>query len=331
MKFTVVIPVFNGEKFVSRSIQSVLNQTYPDVELIIVNDGSTDRSDEIIKKIIDGNPHRQIVYKAIENSGPSTARNVGIDLAQGDYICFLDSDDEYGSNLFSDLSEALHGEEICFFGWIEKNENGGAISFRYEDRFGYPPGTISGTEAARLKYNHDIWLCNCNEVYSLNFLRTNRLRYLEGVYSGEDSNFIYKCLLNAKRVTALQGDYFINYIRKDSLMHSSFSPRCLTDLTACENLYRYAVENNYDPELCDMFFTLYYNSRIYIAKRIVRSLGVMDGFRFCKLCRKYIPKLKKERKLLQTPKEKRENFLFKFKLPFFLIYKYYIRRNLGAL
>lgn len=327
MKFTVVIPVYNGEKFIERSIRSVLDQTYSDIELIIVNDGSTDGTEEVVREIIKTCTDREIIYKRIENSGPSTARNAGLELAQGDYICFLDSDDRYDKNLFTHLSGVLSGEDICFFGWEEINEVTGEKVFKYDDRFGYLDGTVTGKEAALKKFGNDIWLCNCNEVYSTELLKRNNIRYLEGVYSGEDANFIYKCLLNSDKVISLRGDYFINYIRPDSLMHSSFSTRSLTSFDAGRDLYNYVVENNFEPHICDAFFTDYFNCRISVAKRIARSLKWYQGFKFIRCCKKYIPKIKKERKLILTEKEKKENSAFRFKLIFFLIYKFYVYKK----
>ncbi len=327
MKFTVVIPVYNGEKFIERSILSVLNQSYVDVELIVVNDGSTDGTEDVVNRVIKDNAERKIIYKRIENSGPSTARNEGIGLAQGDYICFLDSDDQYDKNLFTDLSNVLNGEDVCFFGWEEIDEKSGEKVFKYEDRFGYPDGVISGKEAAILKFEHKIWLCNCNEVYSLDLLKRNNIRYLEGVYSGEDTNFIYKCLLSSDKVISLRRDYFINYIRSDSLMHASFSTRCLTSFYAGRDLYDFAVKNNFEPQICDAMFTDYYYTGISVAKRIARSLKWYQGFKFIKYCKKYIPKIKKERKLILSKKELNENRAFRCKLLFFLMYKFYVYRR----
>ena len=324
MKFSVVVPVYNGEKYIESSINSVLNQTYGDIELIIINDGSSDNTEEVVKSVIEKNLSKQIIYKKIENKGPSGARNAGIELANGDYICFLDSDDRYEAELFTELSKTLNGEDICFFGWEERDETTGQVLSVYEDRFKYLSKKSSGKEAALLKFRHELWLCNCNEVYSLKLIRENNILYKEGVYSGEDSNFIYKCLINAGEVISLKGNYFINIIRKDSLMHSTFSTRCLTEFDACKDLYEYAVINKFDEELCDAFFTLYYCSKLYISKRIARSLKWYQFFKFKRLCKKYIPKIKEERRLVLLPKEARELKLYKFKLLFFWVYKYYV-------
>ena len=91
-------------KYIKECISSILkiDENY---ELIIVNDGSTDNSQQIIDKIIKTNKNKNIFCKVINNSGPSTARNVGLKMATGDYVCFLDSDDVYDNNLLHILSK----------------------------------------------------------------------------------------------------------------------------------------------------------------------------------------------------------------------------------
>lgn len=321
MRFSVVIPVYNGEKYIRQSVQSILNQTYSDIELIVIDDGSKDDTALIVREIADKNPNKMI-FKSIENSGPSTARNIGIDLASGDYICFLDADDRYIPTLFFDLAMIIQGEDICFFGWEERLVGNERKVFSYEDRYKYLERTITGKEAAILKFRHEIWLCNCNEVYSLSLLKNHNIRYKEGVYSGEDSNFIYKCLLNAQSVISLKGDFFINYIRQDSLMHGMFSTRCLTEIDACKDLCDYVCALDMEQLYKEMAFTLYYNSRIYVAKRIARSLKWFQILQFSRKCKKYIPKIKINCKLLMPKKERWENRLFRFKILFFWVYKF---------
>ncbi|HEV8051797.1 MAG TPA: glycosyltransferase family A protein, partial [Parachlamydiaceae bacterium] len=85
---SVVIPAYNAEQFIGQTIQSVLDQTYPCHEIIVVDDGSTDSTKEVLKRF-DGS----IRYLYQQNKGPSAARNAGIQVAQGEFICFLDADD----------------------------------------------------------------------------------------------------------------------------------------------------------------------------------------------------------------------------------------------
>lgn len=85
---SVIIPVFNGERYISQAIESVLNQTYSSIEIIAIDDGSTDNTVEKLKRFGD-----RVFWKSIPNQGPANARNIGIKLAKGDYCAFLDHDD----------------------------------------------------------------------------------------------------------------------------------------------------------------------------------------------------------------------------------------------
>lgn len=116
MRFSVIIPAYNAVNFIQRSIQSVLSQTFSDFEIIVVNDGSKDATYEKASSISD---ERLIVIDK-KNEGVSVARNTGIQSARGEYICFLDADDEYLSEHLSTLDEV-----------IEKNKDKGFFSTRF--------------------------------------------------------------------------------------------------------------------------------------------------------------------------------------------------------
>lgn len=98
--FSIIIPVFNKEKFIDKTLKSVLGQTYTDYEIIIINDGSTDNSETIIRTFQDDRIH----YFSKVNQGVAIARNFGIDKAQGEYICFLDADDFW----YPDFLKTMH-------------------------------------------------------------------------------------------------------------------------------------------------------------------------------------------------------------------------------
>lgn len=98
--FSVVIPLYNKERFIAQTLQSVLAQTFQDIEIIIVNDGSTDRSESVVQGFNDP----RIQYYLRENKGVSAARNLGITMAKADYIAFLDSDDYW----YPDFLQTMH-------------------------------------------------------------------------------------------------------------------------------------------------------------------------------------------------------------------------------
>lgn len=102
--FSVIIPVYNKETFIENTLKSVLNQTFSDFEIIIVNDGSTDSSDQKVLQFQDS----RIRYYSKKNEGVSIARNVGIGLAQSDYIAFMDADDFWYPEFLDTMAQTIH-------------------------------------------------------------------------------------------------------------------------------------------------------------------------------------------------------------------------------
>ncbi|TFT47977.1 glycosyltransferase family 2 protein, partial [Proteus mirabilis] len=109
---SVIIPAYNAKKYLERAVNSVLNQSYKNVEVIIINDGSSDDTLSIIKKL--SVLHKEIIFFSHENQGISKTRNKGIELAKGEYICFLDSDDTYEPNFLMMLLKETEENNIDF-------------------------------------------------------------------------------------------------------------------------------------------------------------------------------------------------------------------------
>ncbi len=116
MQFSVCIPVYNAAKFLSRCLDSLLKQPFPDYELILVDDGSKDESPQICRQYAES--HKIIRFVSQANLGPAVARNTALDMAQGDYILFVDSDDEVLPEYFSVLSKVVkeHPSPLYWFG-----------------------------------------------------------------------------------------------------------------------------------------------------------------------------------------------------------------------
>ena len=331
-KFSVIIPCYNSEKFIEKAIFSIINQTYDNWELIIVNDGSTDNSQQIIDKIIKTNKSKNIFCKVIDNSGPSTARNVGLKMATGDYVCFLDSDDEYDNNLLHILNEIDSDFDICFWGWKDILEDGTIID-RVGD-FEFPEGILTGIEVLKKKYLHQVWLCNCSEVYKRKMLVDNNVAYPEGVYAGEDACFIYTSLLYAEKVIAVPQPLFLCYTRNSSLMHSKFNQRNLTEFVAIETIIKNISECGHlkedtKQELTNMFLALNDFVKISIAKKIF--LENSSYFKWLKILNNYLPDKKVNVKIIKKYMRKKEYIqavLFKhFKLFFYIACKINYRRK----
>ena len=146
MKISVVMPVYNGEKYLKEAIQSILNQTERDFELLVVDDGSTDNSEVIAKSFNDNRV--KIINK--DHSGLIDTLNLGFDKAQGDFIARMDADDISEPNRFQKQLEVMEKENIAICGTQAKtiNEKGEVIG-----EFSYPPLSWSGIKYYTLRGN----------------------------------------------------------------------------------------------------------------------------------------------------------------------------------
>ena len=119
--FSIIIPTFNREKFIIKAIESVVSQTFDNWELLIIDDGSTDNTNEVIQSFND----KRIIYKYQENQERSIARNNGIKYAKGEWICFLDSDDEFLPNHLNVFFKIINcnSKKIQFFYSLKTNES----------------------------------------------------------------------------------------------------------------------------------------------------------------------------------------------------------------
>ena len=134
MLFSIIIPTYNRAAFLPKAIESVLVQTYTDWELIVVDDGSTDETREVVSKYND----ERITYIYQENAERSAARNNGINHAKGDYVCFLDSDNVMLPNRLQLLSETIT-QTACYYTDIEyRNEETGASQIKIGRKYPFP-------------------------------------------------------------------------------------------------------------------------------------------------------------------------------------------------
>ena len=125
-KVSIIVPVYNVEKYIEKCLESLVNQTLEDIEIIIVNDGSKDNSKEIVKQYLEKYPEK-MVYLEKENGGLSDARNFAIPYAKGEYVAFLDSDDYVELNMYEDMYKIAKNEDSdmveCDFIWEYPNKS----------------------------------------------------------------------------------------------------------------------------------------------------------------------------------------------------------------
>ncbi len=190
--FSVIIPAYNAEKYVATAIKSVLRQTNPDFEIIVVDDGSADNSKCVVQQVSDA----RITYIYQENAGVSVARNTGIQNASGDYICFLDADDEWLPNHLETLTDLIRSYAECsvyFTGYQIRLTTGKLVPRTQQLLKSVSEETFSNENGYDLICRYG-YLMNTNSV-CFKKEAVEKVGYFEpGVRNGEDDDMWYRLL-----------------------------------------------------------------------------------------------------------------------------------------
>lgn len=237
-KISVIIPVYKVEKYLKRCVESVVNQTYKNIEIILVNDGSPDKCGEICDEYARIDSRIKVIHK--ENGGLSSARNSGLDIASGDYIMFVDSDDWISEVSLEQLNEYIDMDYdiINFkFSFVKENskeliETNNNIKDSYEcDLITYIDKLFSG------ELNFFIW----NKLYKKNLF--DEVRFPEG-RNYEDLATIYKLYFNAKSIIVTDYTLYYYWLGNSNSITSNSTVKNMRDyLLSTKEIYE--VNKNY--------------------------------------------------------------------------------------
>ena len=198
MKFSIIVPTYNREKYIIKCIDSVLDQTYDNFEVIIIDDGSTDNTENLVKKYQD----KRIKYFKNENHGIGYSRNFGINKAKGDYIFFLDSDDYLEENMLEEVLNNIKNHDILIFNYKEIYEVDNHILLNGFDEFS------DYTLEKHPELINKINLGPCNKVFSTKLFKDKENRFPEDI-KYEDFPLIIKLFKEAKKIKSC-GLYLTN-------------------------------------------------------------------------------------------------------------------------
>ncbi|MGL4763337.1 MAG: glycosyltransferase family 2 protein [Sarcina sp.] len=214
---SVVMPMFNSMQTIVKALDSLNNQTDKDIELILVDDGSTDDSYDVAKSYLESVDFKYNIYKT-ENRGQSAARNTGISKVSSEYILFLDSDDYIDEKLVQTVKEAAKrsNPEIVVFDYQRVNEDY-TLRNSVKQEFAFFNSISPGMEIFEAYKNNKLRLWTGALIYRSDFIMDSGLRFLEDVYAMEDLNFIFKALWTATKIKVIENSLSYYYQRKDSL------------------------------------------------------------------------------------------------------------------
>lgn len=208
MKFSIIIPIYNAEKYLEKCLDSVVNQTYNNYELILVNDGSTDKSQKIIERF--SKKYDNIIFFSQKNSGQSAARNFALSKAKGDYIIFLDADDYLDLKLLEILNEYLlkyTNIDVLRFQANIVDENFQIINKIKFHEF----DNKTGEDAFGFFVEEDVFDTPCFYTYNLKFWKKHKFKFCEGRVH-EDFGLIPQIILLSNKISSINF-YGYNYVK----------------------------------------------------------------------------------------------------------------------
>lgn len=259
-KVSVIVPVYNVEKYLEKCLNSLVNQTLDNIEIIIVNDGTKDNSEEIIKKFMEKYPQK-IVYLKKENGGLSDARNYGMPYAKGEYIAFLDSDDYVEKDIYKEMYELAKKENSdmveCNFLWEYPNKVREDIGQVY-----------NGKKEMLEKVRVVAW----NKLIRRSILEKTQIQFPKGLRY-EDVEFTYKLIPHLNKVSFLKKPY-IHYIQRENSIINVQNERTKEIFTVLDNVIDYYKENNFYDEYKEELEYVY--TRYLLCSSLLRMVKIKD-------------------------------------------------------
>jgi glycosyltransferase involved in cell wall biosynthesis len=270
-KLTIIIPVYNREKTIKKALDSVVSQLDETTELIVVNDGSTDKTEELVKEYI-SERNSNINYYIKENEGVASARNFGITHAKGEYIMFVDSDDYLEDNFIKELQTYLY-ENIDIIKFKAKNvdEQGNVISKINGPIF----GEVNGEEAFNKLFYTDVLMDSpCVYVLKKALFTQNNLYFRVGTYH-EDFGLIPLILIKAKSVVSIN-TYGYNYVQTDNSItrnddYKKTIKKFEDSLLHYDNMIQFVNENSIGNKTKDNVKRYYTNAILLKLKSIKKE------------------------------------------------------------
>ncbi|MBQ8016819.1 MAG: glycosyltransferase [Methanobrevibacter sp.] len=244
IKVSVIVPVYNASKYISKTLDSIITQDFDSFEIIVIDDGSSDNSLEIIHNTLN---ECEIPNKIIhqENSGVSVARNVGIDESKGDYLVFIDADDYVSSNHIS----SLYNGKTDFSLTLYAKKEGSKITNLDK----YSQDTISTHDFIKMELNMEITFNFFQLMYKSDIIKNNNIRFTPGIVYGEDTEFAHKALNYGENI-AINNEVTYFYVQHSQSAINTTEYKRFGIVEIFENIAEFYKQNN-KPEFSHLIIT----------------------------------------------------------------------------
>ena len=293
-KVSIIVPVYNVEKYLRKCLDSLVNQTLSDIEIIVVNDGTPDKSQVIIDEYVRKYPDK-VISIIKENGGQGSARNVGLEKSTGDYIGYVDSDDYVEPNMYEELYNKAkeNNSDITVCGNNVVSENYELIN--KED-----------VEKEFLLGKMAVW----NKLYKREIIVNNKIDFRSKVWY-EDLDFTMKVYFSSKKVSYVDKNLYNYVLRKESTMNNNNIKRNLELIQSFESLIDFCNKNNIYKENKDKIeFICIYHMYIFAITRVLNTrnkykekLNIINEFK--KYVETHFTKYKENKYLYLIPKKRK--------------------------
>lgn len=293
IKVSVVVTCYNLQEEIGRCLESLLGQTYENMEILVIDDGSRDNSLRIIEAYAQKDSRIRAVHQ--ENRGVSAARNRGIDLAQGEYLLFIDGDDYVSSTYVSHLAEASTGCDIVIGGMCFVYSDGSQTvkpeqSFRC-DRQEYTARYYTGSVINRTIYGP------VNKLYRTALIQENNVRFLEDIAIREDCIFVMDVLEHCRQLCGIPYSeyYYVQSMPGTSLVSKFHDNEIETNKLLYDKQIAFIGEKNLTPDHIRLFNRsllnmnlasirkLYYSPRYSLSAGLAYVKKVVKDPVFCQI------------------------------------------------
>lgn len=271
-KISIIVPVYKSEKYLNNCIDSILNQSYKNLEIVLVNDGSPDNSGKICDDYAKNDSRIKVIHKS--NEGVSSARNNGIETATGEYIIFFDSDDFVPENSVKDLYEECVKNEadmaMCSF---SKIKNGTKISKNYDEI-----QILNREEALKNFLKEEFFNCALwNKIFKRELIQEQRFDINLSI--AEDFEFIYHLLKKVNKVAVnMTKNVYYYEVRQASIMQGCFNEKFKKESNLCKIVLE-EIKKEY-PSLEKYAIRRYQRALISCLSKCLKETGKIDEVKY---------------------------------------------------
>lgn len=316
---SIIVPVYNGEKYIEKCLESLTNQTLKNIEIICVNDGSTDSTLSILEKY--SNKDNRVKVMSIENNGQGHARNIALNESNGEYISFVDADDWIEKQTYELLYDKAKSDDLdlIFFQMINYMDTSGKLveTDLYNHKC-FDDNNITETSVFNnndtQQFLFEIPVCPVSKIYKKDFLNSNNLRFPEGMLF-EDNSFFYEAYFKCERAGFIKKHFYYRR-RHDDSVTQTFDVRKYDIIKAANDILDVFIQNNqfnnYKYDVINHTFSMLYEwftrSPLYLRHEFYIEIK-KNFYGFNKLTNEFEECLKEKNAIIFNHMQKNEYYL----------------------